>query len=900
VIFDAEFARVRQKQGDLAAALEEMKSARARTANLLAEFGRCLEVFEQRVTETRRSREWLELPTYHAHTAGAGEGAFHLSDHRSIQRARNDWVNAIARLTRLRDRLDRKIKELEERKFRLEFWLLEKEETWGKLDPQKLKEQIREILQAAEELSQLVVGRKVPIVFDTREQAPLGYVPIRKEKNKGRRVYLSAAILGDQPQHLLDYYRALIVHELGHLLLHLKDSAQDYRRLRRLLGEKISLAPDFFAVFNILLDEQLERILRDTRPQWQGWFNRLDFYLRRIPLWDFKAILARSGRADADQAIEDLAARRLIKVYQDPKRPFVTIQSGALFSEGLGFARLNAFHAVFANKLPHATIAEPWLKECLDCIPKDFKSLDVFEMHTLAVKIYKILMQGSPGLSFVKVKVERGGSAGTIEIEMPGVDLRPSKKGAEKDFRVLLRSRSGSSSIDEQQTSTPSAPPPSSPEGDPPPVPPPQVRKQVFKRRPPRKKRVRSVRSTSRYAAVGPYIGTLIVPGWAVAAIAEEKSRRSAREKARQRKQARPAARRKPERSRPSKPSPPAQPPKAKATPPSAPAPIKPSGNVPDLENAERLAATDMASWSTKGAMKGLSKALDKLAEEIRRELASGRPKLPAIDKMVPDGGHPSDDRNETDVRQFPAPQGILQLLPNPHKNRVLTQSILRFVPVLRPYFAVLDSQKIWQEHLSGGRRLLGSGLTKHLAYGETRLFADLRQAEAEQHAEVFVGVLLDTSASMKTDGRLPRAVRAAALVAECLRECPYVESMFLGFNQNVYLCGTHDEHSLGSLEPAGKTNEAAALDYLRQHFLSMPRRRKVVLVLSDGLPTACSVESVRWLVRSLEKELGVRCLHGALSSTGHPAYQRRVDLTGEINAGLLRAFGRSVAALLR
>jgi hypothetical protein len=38
------------------------------------------------------------------------------------------------------------------------------------------------------------------------------------------------------------------------------------------------------------------------------------------------------------------------------------------------------------------------------------------------------------------------------------------------------------------------------------------------------------------------------------------------------------------------------------------------------------------------------------------------------------------------------------------------------------------------------------------------------------------------------------------------------VESVFLGYNQNAYLCGNHKEHPVGSLEPAGKTNEAAVL----------------------------------------------------------------------------------------
>src|SRR5262249_24890233 len=158
---------------------------------------------------------------------------------------------------------------------------------------------------------------------------------------------------------------------------------------------------------NILLDEQLERLLRNTKPQWQGWFNRLDFYTRRIPMPGLEMVLSRSGRPDPAGAIEYLKARRFIKVYADDPQPVTAIQSAAIFSEGLDVTRLYAFYAVLRDRLPLATIQEGWLKECLDCIPKDFKTLDVFEVHALAVEIYRILMQGTPGLPIVKVKIER-------------------------------------------------------------------------------------------------------------------------------------------------------------------------------------------------------------------------------------------------------------------------------------------------------------------------------------------------------------------------------------------------------------------------------------------------------------------------------------------------------------
>jgi hypothetical protein len=312
------------------------------------------------------------------------------------------------------------------------------------------------------------------------------------------------------------------------------------------------------------------------------------------------------------------------------------------------------------------------------------------------------------------------------------------------------------------------------------------------------------------------------------------------------------------------------------------------------------VASASDSSWSNRALRDRTSQALNQIVETIRQEMAGKLPETPIIDHIVPDAGQSSDQRNEADVREFPLPEKVLRLAPNRGKNLALSQSVRPFVRILRPYLAVVSPEKVWQERMTGGRRLLASGLTNHLVYGDPRLFADLRQTNIEQHKEVLVCVLIDTSASMKTDSRLERARRVAALLGQCLEDCPGVQSVFLGYNQNLYLCGDHEEHSLSSLEPAGKTNESAALDYLRQHHLDVPRRRKVVIVLSDGLPTACSVESVCVLIRSLEHDLGVRCLHAALSTQEHPAYRRRVELTQEINPGLLRTLGRALAALLR
>lgn len=890
--FSVDLSGARAKARDMASALYRMRDARGRLTRTRDEYAAYLADFERRLAEARNKDDTtIDV----AALPGAWEWPIRVADHRRLGDVRGNWARAIRHLTRVLERLERRIKALEERKFLLEYWILEKEENWAKVDPAKLKEQVREVVLAGDELSRFILGREVELAFDASQGAPLGYVPIHKAYRTDRKVYLSTVLLEHQPAHLLDYYKALIVHELGHLLLHLRDG--DYRRLCRLMRKHVTLAAGFFEVFNILLDQQLERVLRDTKPEWQAWFNRLDFHTRQIPLRDLREFLTRAGKPDADAAIADLVARRLVKVYDDPVKPFAAIQSGAIFAE-LPFTRLYAFYAVFANKLPLASLTEPWLREAVGLIPKDFKTLTVFEVHALAVEVYKILFPGTD-LGFVRVEFERSKDGSVVVVAIPGEwgSARAAVKAARETKRRKFRLRT------EQDAPPPQVvPPPANPEGDPtpprvvqPPPEPPRVVPEPLvsvKRRGgsrPVTTAPRLLRRANRKQKQSwkvPKVG--LVRKDANVGRTPKSPKRSNRKP--QKWHPPPSPSRNPTPVPPRKPQP-----RPRPTP--AQRPLTPRGPAP-ADFAEQLAAERLPNWSPEDSLQGLTSGLDRLLAEVRAALAEKRA-APSPDRPAPEGGRTSDTRNETDVRDFPPPRHVVTPRRDRAKNEQLHRTVRPLAAVLRPYLSVLEMDKQPEERLMVGRRLLGSGLTKHLAYGETRLFADQRLTETDLHRDVLVGVLIDTSASMQTDDRLGRAQRVAALLAECLRDCAQVEAAFVGYDQGVYPCGGPDEHALGSLVPSGKTNEAGALDYLRRHHLESPRRRKLVVVLSDGLPTDCSVESVRWLVRSLEKELGVRFLYGALSGSDHPAYRRRVDLTGDLDPGRVRTLGRALAALI-
>jgi len=926
VIFQLQIERAKHRSRQMAERLDQMKEAQSSLSERIDQCSRYLMEFERVLRRARR--EDVPFLAIHGPFAGSYEVLVKARDANRVNRIRDNWSLGIERLRRAKERLARKIAKTEDRKFQADYWILEKEETWGKIDPQTLKKQIREVLLSAEELSRFLVGKKVPISFDVKEGVPLGRVPIHRKKKRGRKIILSAEILGKQPEHLMDYYRALIVHELGHVLLHTKDTAKDYRRLRRLINKRITAAPGFFDVFNILLDEQLERILRDTKKEWQRWFNRLDFYSRQVPLVDLKGFLASKTGGDPDRITEELAKRQLIKVYPDPESPFATILSGEMFSLGLGFSRLYAFWAMFANKLPASSVGEAWLVECLQCIPFNFKELDVFEIHALAVEIHRIIMD-EPKSAVVMIDVDRPEGRGSLQVAVPGT-LRGEEKSDEHRLRLVLPPcvKGGGGVEKTRQISSRTITPPVNPEGEPPP--PPQQETVVHEQTQPRSSsnlpRWRRGRSAGGRVAGGTG-GAERVAGWIERLLEERRGaggsgrggcggrgkakapatakdklkaklrsgRLSTKEKTRLQK----AAREEEKKAARERKKTPIEPPRKLKTPEVKVPP--PAANLgPSAANAERLASAPSPDWSPKDATKDIDQALKQVVEEVRQEMLREQAGAIEVDEITPESTQASDFRNVSETREFPGPEKTLRLKLDPKRRRDSEREVIRYAPILRPYFRVLDHNRVLHERLYSGKRILASGLKKHVAYGEMRLFKDQRFSELEEYQDVMIGVLIDTSASMNTDERLARAKAAASLLGLCLSECPNVHSAFVGYNQNLYLCGTHEDLSVSSLEPAGKTNEAAALAYLRDEYFATACRRKLGIVLSDGLPTACSLESVRWLVHSIEKESGVRFLYGAFSQQEHPAYHRRVNLAGPLDCDSIRAFGRAVLGLLR
>src|SRR5213075_1262955 len=109
---------------------------------------------------------------------------------------------------------------------------------------------------------------------------------------------------------------------------------------------------------------------------------------------------------------------------------------------------------------------------------------------------------------------------------------------------------------------------------------------------------------------------------------------------------------------------------------------------------------------------------------------------------------------------------------------------------------------------------------------------------------------------SMQARDNIGRARRFAVLVSEAVRQLQGVEARFFGFTDSViYDAGDKNDCGVTALQSGGGNNDAAALYHAATVALAAPQRAKVLIMISDGLPTECSVAALRNLVTELTRK---------------------------------------------
>jgi hypothetical protein len=169
------------------------------------------------------------------------------------------------------------------------------------------------------------------------------------------------------------------------------------------------------------------------------------------------------------------------------------------------------------------------------------------------------------------------------------------------------------------------------------------------------------------------------------------------------------------------------------------------------------------------------------------------------------------------------------------------------------------------------------------------------------RRTDLFLGTLIDCSGSMSAGKNIERARRFAVLIAEAVRPLQGVEARFFGFTDSViYDAGDALDCGVTSLVASGGNNDAAALFHAANIAAASRKRARVLVMISDGLPTECSVAALRNLATQLSRRKGIVCAQVAVRRLEEECFPHHVVLDdAEINVAVAR-FGRMIADLAR
>lgn len=164
---------------------------------------------------------------------------------------------------------------------------------------------------------------------------------------------------------------------------------------------------------------------------------------------------------------------------------------------------------------------------------------------------------------------------------------------------------------------------------------------------------------------------------------------------------------------------------------------------------------------------------------------------------------------------------------------------------------------------------------------------------------DLFVGVAIDCSGSM-AGPNLDKAKAFGTLLAEALKGLPGVDLRLFGFDDRVlYDAGDARRCAVHALRPTWGNNDAGGLFHLWKLARRSKRQAKLLLMISDGLPSACSVAALRGLVRELSRR-GCCCAQVAVAPLSEICFPHYVLLDQQDLHASVRKFGTVVVRLVR
>jgi hypothetical protein len=310
---------------------------------------------------------------------------------------------------------------------------------------------------------------------------------------------------------------------------------------------------------------------------------------------------------------------------------------------------------------------------------------------------------------------------------------------------------------------------------------------------------------------------------------------------------------------------------------------------------AEAFGGHESLEWGEReGSIHGEGLGDDEVQQEVERILNPQRRK--GSDRPGRPGGKLQ--INVSGEAEFAEIDRVEPVPLNREQHRVVAAEVRRHSDRLRNYLTELGLSLVPRRARLRGRAFDRTRARAVVLRRDPRM---LVSREIEVFNDLFIGVVVDCSGSMGSGGSMDKAHRFGVLIAEAVRPLQGVDARFFGFTDRIiYDAGDKHDCAVTSLRPTGGNNDAAGLYHAAKAAAASARRSKLLVMVSDGLPTECSVIALRNLVHQLSRRRGILCAQVAVRSLAEVCFPHYVELTDPELDRSVRRFGEIVSGLAR
>ncbi|MGF1466824.1 MAG: hypothetical protein ACFCGT_11890 [Sandaracinaceae bacterium] len=283
---------------------------------------------------------------------------------------------------------------------------------------------------------------------------------------------------------------------------------------------------------------------------------------------------------------------------------------------------------------------------------------------------------------------------------------------------------------------------------------------------------------------------------------------------------------------------------------------------------------------------------------EVQREVERILRKPSELGRTRDDGRRPRKDViNVGPDPHFTKIHRVVKVPPDPAAHRAIANAVRAPARHLRRAIGELGLRRSAVPRRLEGRRLDRGQLSAVVTRGDPRMLVGRRTV---RRTDLYLGLLVDCSSSMRGPS-IERARAFGVLVVEAVAGLAGVELGLFGFTERViYDAGDAARPAVASLRASGGNNDAAALFHVAQVAKRSRRRAKVLVMVSDGLPTECSVLALRTLVQRLTRREGMLCAQVAVRPLEEVCFPHYVLVDDGDYGRAVRRFGRIVQRLVQ